>query len=162
MSTMDLTAAAPEVFLALAICGLLLVDVVLRDDQRRVTYYLSIVALIGAAATSAYYMPETSIVAFDGSFVADPAGTVLKMVAYLTVAVVFLYSRDYLEASGLMKGEFFLLSLFGLLGIMVLVSAHNLLTLYLGLELLALSQYALVAFNRESRISAESAMKYFV
>ena len=159
---MDLTAAAPEVFLALAICGLLLVDVFLRDDQRRVTYYLSIVALIGAAATSAYYMPETSIVAFDGSFVADPAGTVLKMVAYLTVAVVFLYSRDYLEASGLMKGEFFLLSLFGLLGIMVLVSAHNLLTLYLGLELLALSQYALVAFNRESRISAESAMKYFV
>ena len=78
------------------------------------------------------------------------------------VAICFLYSRDYLERAGLLRGEFFVLGLFGLLGIMVIISGHNLLTLYLGLELLSLSLYTLVAFNRDSGICAESAMKYFV
>ena len=78
------------------------------------------------------------------------------------VALVFLYSRDYLVRAGLFKGEFFILGLFGLLGVMVMISANNLLILYLGLELLSLSLYALVAFDRESGVAAESAMKYFV
>src|SRR5690606_21699337 len=82
--------------------------------------------------------------------------------AYVIVALVFLYSRDYLERNGLYKGEFFVLGLFGLLGLMILVSGNNLLVLYLGLELQALSLYALVAFNRDSATAAESAMKYFV
>jgi NADH-quinone oxidoreductase subunit N len=73
-----------------------------------------------------------------------------------------LYSRDHLRNSGLFQGEFFVLALFGLLGVMIMISANNMLTMYLGLELLALSQYALVAFNRDSAIAAESAMKYFV
>ena len=162
MPITDLTAAAPEIFLAIAICAVLLVDVFLRDEQRRVTYYLSIVALIGTAAVSAMYAPEGAVIAFSGSYIADSAGLVLKMIAYLTVAIVFLYSRDYLETNGLMKGEFFVLALFGLLGIMVMVSAQSLLTLYLGLELLSLAQYALVAFNRDSTVSSEAAMKYFV
>jgi NADH-quinone oxidoreductase subunit N len=76
--------------------------------------------------------------------------------------VTFLYSREYLQNNGLLKGEFFILGLFGLLGIMIMISAHSLLTLYLGLEVLALSQYTLVAFNRDSAVAAESAMKYFV
>jgi NADH-quinone oxidoreductase subunit N len=78
------------------------------------------------------------------------------------VGIAFLYSREYLEREGLLKGEFFVLGLFGLLGIMVMISAYSLLTLYLGLEILALSQYTLVAFNRDSAVSAEAAMKYFV
>jgi NADH-quinone oxidoreductase subunit N len=162
MPTLDLTLAAAEIFLAIAICAVLLVDVFLRDEQRRVTYVLAMLALIGTAACSAYFAVDESIVALGGSYVADPAGIALKMFAYLIVALVFLYSRDYLVDNGLFKGEFFVLGLFGLLGIMIMISAHSLLTLYLGLELLSLSQYALVAFNRDSAVSAESAMKYFV
>jgi NADH-quinone oxidoreductase subunit N len=162
MPTADLIAAAPEIFLLIAICAVLLVDVFLRDDQRNVTYVLSMLALIGAAATTAYYGVNQEVIAFSGSFVTDPASSVLKIMAYIIVGVTFLYSREYLQTNGLLKGEFFLLGLFGLLGIMVMISAHSLLTLYLGLEVLALSQYTLVAFNRDSAVSAESAMKYFV
>jgi NADH-quinone oxidoreductase subunit N len=159
---MNLSPAAPEIFLAAAICAVLVVDVFLRQEQRYVTYLLSMVAIIGTAAVSALFAVNTSVLTFDGSYVADPAAIVLKMTAYLAVAVVFLYSRDYLKTAGLFKGEFFILGLFGLLGIMVMISAHSLLTMYLGLELLSLSQYALVAFHRDSPAASESAMKYFV
>jgi NADH-quinone oxidoreductase subunit N len=162
MPISDLTAAAPEIFLAFAICVVLLVDVLLREEQRHVTYVLSMLALVGTAAFSAYFSVSEQVIAFSGSYVADPAGGVLKMFAYVVVGIVFLYSRDYLERTGLMKGEFFVLGLFGLLGIMIMISAHSLLTLYLGLEVLALSQYTMVALNRDSAVSAESAMKYFV
>ena len=162
MPISDLTAAAPEIFLAFAICVVLLVDVFLREEQRHITYVLSMLALVGTAALSAYFSVSEQVIAFSGSYVADPAGRVLKMFAYVVVGIVFLYSRDYLERTGLMKGEFFVLGLFGLLGIMIMISAHSLLTLYLGLEVLALSQYTMVALNRDSAVSAESAMKYFV
>jgi NADH-quinone oxidoreductase subunit N len=100
--------------------------------------------------------------AFDGMYVADPMGDVLKLFTYGTVAVAFLYSREYLQRRGLFKGEYFILSLVAMLGVMVMISAGNLLTVYLGVELLSLSLYAMVAFDRESGIAAESAMKYFV
>jgi NADH-quinone oxidoreductase subunit N len=158
----DLSLAAPEIFLAAAICAVLLVDVFLREEQRGVTYTLSLLTLAGTAALSAYFAVGESATTFSDSYVADPAGGALKMFAYLIVAVVFLYSRDYLKDTGLYKGEFFVLGLFGLLGITVMISAHSLLTMYLGLELLALSLYTLVAFNRDSGVAAESAMKYFV
>ena len=134
---MDLNyaAAAPEIALGLAICVVLLADVFLRDDQRNVTYVLSMLALIAVAGVTAL-MPVTSqIVTFNGAYVTDPAATVLKMVACVTLGVTFLYSREYLENNGLLKGEFFVLALFGLLGIMIMVSAHSLLTLYLGVEI---------------------------
>jgi len=162
MPTADLAAAAPEIFLTLAICAVLLVDVFLRDDQRNVTYVLAMLALIGTAAVTLKFSVDHSVVAFSGSYVTDPASGVLKLFAYIIVGIVFLYSRENLEQNGLLKGEFFLLGLFGLLGIMIMISAHSLLTLYLGLEVLALAQYTLVAFNRDSAVSAESAMKYFV
>jgi NADH-quinone oxidoreductase subunit N len=158
----DFSLAAPEIFLAAAICAVLLVDVFLREEQRGVTYTLSMLTLVGTAALSAFFAVGESATTFSDSYVADPAGGALKMFAYLIVAVVFLYSRDYLKDTGLYKGEFFVLGLFGLLGIMVMISAHSLLTMYLGLELLALSLYTLVAFNRDSGVAAESAMKYFV
>jgi NADH-quinone oxidoreductase subunit N len=158
----DYSLAAPEIFLAAAICALLLVDVYLRDDQRGITYLLAMGTLAGTAVVSAYFGVDRTIVTFFGSFVADPAGGALKMLAYLVVALVFLYSRDHLKNSGLFQGEFFVLCLFGLLGVMVMISAGSMLTMFLGLELLALSQYALVAFNRDSAVAAESAMKYFV
>jgi NADH-quinone oxidoreductase subunit N len=158
----QLQPAMPEVFLAFAICVVLILDVFLRDDQRNITYVAAMLALIGTAAVTAYFQVTGTVVSFSGSFVADRASSVLKLFAYIIVGVTFLYSREHLERSGLLKGEFFVLGLFGLLGIMVMISAHSLLTLYLGLEILALSQYTLVAFNRDSAVSAEAAMKYFV
>jgi NADH-quinone oxidoreductase subunit N len=154
--------AAPEIFLAFAICVVLLVDVFLKQEQRQVTYLLAMMALVGAAVASLFADVPVPVLAFSDSFVTDPAAGALKLVSYLVVALVFLYSREYLEQHGLFKGEFFVLSLFGLLGIMVMISAHSMLTMYLGLELMSLSLYALVAFNRDSAVAAESAIKYFV
>jgi len=158
----NLAPASAEIFLACAICVVLLVDSFIRPEQRIITFRLAMAALLGASACSFLFGVNETVTTFNDSFIADPAGNVLKMFAYLVVAVVFLYSRDYLTRADLFKGEFFVLILFGLLGIMVLISAHSLLTLYLGLELLSLSLYALVAFNRESAMAAEAAMKYFV
>jgi NADH-quinone oxidoreductase subunit N len=154
--------AAPEIYLASAICVVLLIDVFLSQEQRRITYLLSMLALVGAGLVSLFSMYPQPMVTFSGSFINDPASGVLKLLAYMAVALVFVYSRNYLEEHNLFKGEFYLLSLFGLLGIMVMISANSMLTMYLGLELLSLSLYALVAFNRDSAVAAESAMKYFV
>src|SRR5512143_536369 len=111
---MNYAAAAPEIFLGIAICVVLLADVFLRDDQRNATYVLSMLALIGTAAVTALYSPAGSVVTFSGSYVTDPASSVLKMFSYITVGVTFLYSREYLQNNGLLKGEFFVLGLFGL------------------------------------------------
>lgn len=158
----DLTLAAAEIFVLSAACVILLVDVFLHDRHRWVTYALSLLTLVGAAAVTARYGVDTRVSAFHGMYIADPMGDVLKLFSYAVVGVVFVYSREYLERSGLFKGEYFLLGLFALLGIMVMISAGSLLTIYLGVELLSLSLYALVAFDRDSGVAAESAMKYFV
>src|SRR5690606_20424657 len=162
MPELNLAPAIPELLLAGAICLLLLVDVFLRDDQRNVTYVLAMFVLVATAGATAYFGVSEPTLAFGGAFIADPAGGVLKLVTYVIIGITFLYARPYLEANGLLKGGFFVLGLFGLLGIMIMISAQTLLIMYLGLEVLALSQYTLVAFNRESAVSAESAMKYFV
>ncbi len=158
----DFMLAAAEIFLMSAICAVLLIDVFLPEKLRQATFWLALLAIAGTAACSSYFSVSESVTAFSGSFVADPAGTVLKMFAYVLVALVFVYSRRYLVRAELFKGEFFILGLFGLLGVMVMISANSLLTLYLGLEILSLSLYALVAFNRESATATEAAMKYFV
>jgi NADH-quinone oxidoreductase subunit N len=127
-----------------------------------VTYVLSLLALAGCAWMTVRYGVDERVHAFDGMFVADPMGDLLKLFSYGTVAVAFVYSREYLQRRGLFKGEYFILGLMALLGIMVMISAGNLLTVYLGVELLSLSLYSMVAFDRDSSIAAESAMKYFV
>jgi NADH-quinone oxidoreductase subunit N len=162
ITSLDLALAAPEIFLLTATCVILLVDLFLEDGQRVVTFVLSLLALAGTAYVTARTGVDARTVAWHGTYVADPVGNLLKVVAYGAVAVVFLYSFGYLQVRRLLKGEFFVLGLFALLGIMVLISANSLVTLYLGVELLALSLYALVAFNRDSAVSAEAAIMYFV
>jgi NADH-quinone oxidoreductase subunit N len=162
IANLGLQAAAAEIFLVCAICVILLVDVFLNDRKRWITYALSLATLAGCAWMTLSYGVDARVLAFDGMFVADPMGDLLKLFAYGTVAVTFVYSRDYLERRGLFKGEYFVLALVALLGIMVMVSSGNLLTIYLGVELLSLSLYAMVAFDRDSGVAAESAMKYFV
>ena len=113
----DLILAAPEIFLICAISVVLLTDVLLPGDQKNITYSLALLSLVGTAAMTAYFSVDETVIGFSGSFVADPAGSVLKIFAYLMVAICFLYSRDYLERAGLLRGEFFVLGLFGLLGL---------------------------------------------
>jgi NADH-quinone oxidoreductase subunit N len=163
MSWSSFAPAVAEICLAVAICVILLVDVFAGAKRRNLTSTLTLLALaVGAALTVRYgYVTERHVL-FDGMYVADELGIVLKLAAFLFVAVALLYSRAYLEDRDILRGEYYVLALTALLGIFVVISANNLLTLYLGVELLALSVYTLVAFDRDSGISAESAMKYFV
>ena len=156
------TPAAPEIVLLTLICVVLVADLFVTDEGRGVTFWLTIATLAATAWAVVATMPDGRTVIFDGSYVSDALSQVLKLAAVGLVAVGFLYARDYLRQQGLMKGEYYLLGLFGLLGMMIMMSANGLLTMYLGLETLSLSLYALVAFDRNNATSAESAMKYFV
>jgi NADH-quinone oxidoreductase subunit N len=163
LSIASLAPALPEIYLAAAICLVLLVDVFAGAAARRVTPTLTLLVIgVGAALTLQYAQVEKAMTLFSGMYVADPLATLLKLLTMLFVAIALLYSRHFLETRGLLKGEYYVLALTAMLGIFVIVSAGSLLTLYIGIELLSLSLYALVAFDRDSGVAAESAMKYFV
>ena len=159
----SLAPAIAEIWLVCAICVLLLIEVFAGVNRRGLTATLTLVALaVGAALLVRYGQVPQRTLLFSGTFVADQLGVVLKLAGFLFVAVALLYSRAYLENRNIQRGEYYVLALTALLGIFVLVSANSLVTVYLGVELLALSVYAMVAFDRDSGVSAESAMKYFV
>lgn len=158
----NIAIATPEIFLLSTICLILLIDLVLKDTDRMVTYLLSQVALLATALLVFSSMGSEKITGLNDMYVRDDLGGVLKVSILLLTAGVFVYARKYLRDRKLWRGEFFLLALFAVLGMMVMASANNLLVVYLGLELLALSMYALVAFNRDDGRSTEAAMKYFV
>ncbi len=158
----ELVPLLPEIFLLAMVSLILIVDPLLKDSQRAVTYLLALVALAGSAwLTFSGHQPDPAH-AFSGMFVDDTLADVLKLALYLAVAFMLVYSRGYLQARGLFKGEFYALTLFATLGMMVMISASHFLTLYLGLELLSLSLYAMVALQRDSAVATEAAMKYFV
>ena len=154
--------ALAEIFVVTMACLVLLVDLFLSERNRVFTYLLAQATLLGAAVLTVSVHDNSTELTFSGSFIRDAMGDVLKVFIYLITAVVFLYSREYLLARKLFKGEFFVLGLFAVLGMMIMVSAHSLLTLYLGLELLSLSLYAMVALHRDSMSASEAAMKYFI
>ena len=163
ISVASLAPAVAEIWLVFAICVLLLVEVFAGTKRPGLTGTLTLLALvIGAALTVRYGQVPHRVLLFDRTYVADELGVVLKLAGFLFVAVALLYSRDYLENRNIQRGEYYVLALTALLGVFVLVSANSLVTVYLGVELLALSVYAMVAFDRDSGVSAESAMKYFV
>src|SRR5688572_5147468 len=162
IASVEFAAVSAEIFVLSAVCAILMIDVFLSDRTRWITYWLSLLTLAGAAYVTVRYGVDARVSAFSGTFIADPMGDVLKLFSYGTIAVAFLYSKDYLQRRGLFKGEYFILGLVALLGMMVMISAGSLVTVYLGVELLSLSLYAMVAFDRDSGIAAESAMKYFV
>jgi len=159
----SLLPALPEITLALSACLILLIDVYFGATRRGLTATVTMLALlIGVLVTSQFGMVTHSTLLFEGLYVADPLGTFLKLVSLATMATVVFYSQDYLEQRGMGGGEYYVLCLTALLGVFVLISANNLLTIYLGVELLSLSLYAMVAFDRDSGIAAEAAIKYFV
>jgi NADH-quinone oxidoreductase subunit N len=158
-----LSPAIPEISLAISACLILLCDVYFGAGRRGLTATLTMVALtIGVALTSQYGISLERTLLFRGLYVADPLAGFLKMAGFVAMATAVFYSQDYLEQRGIRGGEYYVLCLTALLGIFVLISANSLLTVYLGLELLSLSLYALVAFDRDSGEAAEAAVKYFI
>jgi NADH-quinone oxidoreductase subunit N len=158
----DFAPAIPEIFVFSMACAILIVDVFLSDRSRVVSYLLAQLTLIGAAALTLTQLTGGTVRTFHNMFVQDPMADVLKLGIYLAVFVAFVYSREYLRDRGIFRGEYYVLGLLGVTGMMVMVSAGHFLTIYLGLELLSLSLYAMVAFQRDSGESTEAAMKYFV
>jgi len=159
----DLRIASAEIFVLLMACVILLFDLLVRERKRTATYVATQASLVGAAVITAASSSGDIAFTFSNMYVADMLGDVLKLLLYLTVFVVLLYSRRYvLEREQMAKGEYYTLALFATLGMMVMISANHFLSVYVGLELLSLSLYAMVAMNRDSVPATEAAMKYFV
>jgi NADH-quinone oxidoreductase subunit N len=158
----------PEVLLLAGACALMIVDLYVKDAGRGATLWLAQGLLLACAAlTLLLFFAQVAAgghprLMLGGLFVSDLMSHLLKFVSYASVAVTLVYARRYLADRGLLRGEFVTLLLFSLLGIMIMISAASFLTIYLGLELMSLCLYAMVALNRDSALSTEAAMKYFV
>jgi NADH-quinone oxidoreductase subunit N len=156
-----------EIFLTVASCAILLIDMFLKEGKRNITYVLTLLTLVGCAViTYADFNAGTTTYTFFNMFVSDPMANLLKLFTYLAVGITLVYSRQYSGDRGMMSGnmggEIYVLALFTMLGQMVMISGNNMLPIYLGLELMSLALYALVAMRRDHAISTEAAMKYFI
>jgi NADH-quinone oxidoreductase subunit N len=158
----DLMIALPEISLFALACLVLIVDAYNKDPLHNFTYWISQVTLLVTLALVLNSCPEETVIAFNGGFVSDCMSVILKAFMCGITFIVFLYSHEYLKEHKSIKGEYFVLGLFALLGMMIMASAASLLSIYLGLELLSLSLYAMVAMQRDSETASEAAMKYFI
>ncbi len=160
-TTADLLPLLPELVLVGAAFGLLMLDLFISERQRGIVHVLSIATLIAVAAMIALGVGGEGTV-LNGMFIRDIMADVLKWVVCVVSALAMVYAWPYLRERGLYKGEVAVLMLFSVTGMMLLISAGNLVMVYLGLEMLALCSYALVAIDRDSPLASEAAMKYFV
>ena len=159
----NLGLAAPEMFLCCAICLILIGDLFVTEERKPMAYALSQIALLVTLILTWWISPDTgAVTAFGGSFIMDQMSVVCKSWIIVLSMGILLYSRDYINAHEITNGEYYTLALSGVLGMMIMVSSSTMLTLYLGLELLSLSLYAMVALKRHDERSSEAAMKYFV
>jgi NADH-quinone oxidoreductase subunit N len=157
--------ALPEALLLVGACLVMIVDLYVKSERRTLSFVLAQVVLALCALVTLLVLAlshPAKYYLFNGLFVADSLSHLLKLACYVAVSAALVYSRAYLADRGLLRGEFISLLLFSLLGMMVMVSASSFLTVYLGLELMSLCLYAMVALNRDSAASTEAAMKYFV
>lgn len=162
LADLNLMVALPELFLFTALCAILLLDLFISDAKRGITYSLSILTLLVTAGIQvATYQPYATIT-FSGMFIDDPLSDIVKIAMYGATALVLVYTRQYMKDREMYRGDFFTLSLFALLGMNLMVSSNNFVSLYMGLELLSLSLYSLIALQRDSARAVEAAMKYFV
>jgi NADH-quinone oxidoreductase subunit N len=167
MNNLNLAPLYPEMFLVVATSFILLLDMFLSDARRNLTYFLSLASLaVCAALTMVDFNNGLTQYTFHNMFVSDPMSNLLKLFSYLAVGLTLIYSRQYTTDRQMLTvttgGEFYVLALFSLVGQMVMLSANNFLIIYLGLELMSLSLYALVALRRDHAQSTEAAMKYFI
>ena len=160
---MNWSAIYPELLLLTMACVIALVDLFVTDSERRPTFWLTQATLVVFALMHfVMFDGERSVYAMQGLMVSDSLGHLLACFAAIACAVTVAYARPYIGARDMLKGEFFTLTLFVLLGVSVMVSANNFLVVYLGLEVMSLSLYALTALRRDHAMATEAAMKYFV
>jgi len=164
VSMLDFWAILPEAFLTLSACVLLIADLFIPKERKSATHWLSLFVLIATAVLVWRNGQDATLYgnAFSGLFVRDGVATITKFFIVISTALVLVYAQPHLKMRGLMQGEYYLLVLFSVLGMMLMASGGSMLTIYLGLELLTLCSYALVALDRDNRLSSEAAMKYFV
>ncbi len=163
MLAMNWQAVGPEMALLVMACVVALVDLWWPGKHRIVTYSLTQATLFVVAMLQLWYFDSGfTLYAMQRMVVADPMGHLLGLFATLAVMTTLVYARPYAASRDMLKGELFTLSLFSLLGILVMLSANNFLVVYLGLELMSLSLYAIVAMRRDDSAATEAAMKYFV
>jgi NADH-quinone oxidoreductase subunit N len=167
MNNMNLIPVYPEIFLTIAASAILLIDMFLSDAKRYITYLLSMATLVVCGLLSMSDLNNgATVYTFHNMFVSDAMSALLKICSYIAVGLTLIYGRQYISdrgmVSGTLGGEFYVLALFTLLGQMVMISGNNFLIIYLGLELMSLSLYALVALRRNNAVSTEAAMKYFI
>jgi len=162
LDALNLMPILPEILLLALACSILLIDVFMRAGSRDVTYWLTqgILVVTFVAVLSGMSMDQR--LSFEGSVINDGLSDVMKLAMILMTSMAFALSRSYLKDRDIHKGEYYILGLFGLLGMMIMVSAYSLLLIYLGLELMSLAIYAMVAIHRDDIRSSEAAMKYFV
>ncbi len=170
-SGLNFLPAYPEIFLLIAAAAILLIDMFIKDARRDFTFRITFIVLLVAAGISAAFLAggETWYT-FNNMFVADSMANLLKVAILLGSATTLVYARDYVVERGIVGnnidgnqgGEFYVLVLFSVIGQMIMVSANNLMSVYLGLELMSLSLYSMIALRRDNTASTESAMKYFI
>ena len=159
----DIALILPEVSLLALACVVLLVDAFAGKRSPELTFWAAVLSCVIVLAEVARFVPEAAMFGFSGTLRIDVLGVVLKTFVLVLVLLSFFYAREYFsKRPGEIRGEYYPLALFATLGMMILISASSLLTVYLGLELLSLSLYSLVALQRNSVVASEAAMKYFV
>lgn len=154
--------ALPEMIVLATACLALLADLFLRERCKSIAYIISCLGLVCALAVTSLYVGSFKLLILNGLFISDDTGHVMKIFVYLTVLLSFIYAQHYIDERKMPSGDYYVLGLFATLGMMVLISAHSLLTIYLGLELMSLPLYAMTAIRRTNSDASEAAIKYFV
>jgi len=158
----DFYPAAAEIFVAVMALVIMLASTFARSVARNLAYLLTQATLIAAAFITIFTMEGEVVHTFSNLFISDLLGDVLKLMIYFSTAIALLYGRGYLADRKIDKPEYYLLALLMTLGMMVMVTANHMLPMYIGLEMMSLALYTMVAFDRDSARSTEAAMKYFV
>lgn len=158
----NLQVALPEMVVLAAACLALLADLFFKHRCKSIAFTISCIGLAIALALNCLYLGGFKLLILNGLFISDDIGHIMKIFIYITVLLSFIYSRNYLDERSMPVGDYYVLGLFSTLGMMILVSAHSLLTIYLGLELMSLPLYAMTAIRRTNSDASEAAIKYFV
>lgn len=158
----DFAPAIPEIVVLGMACVILIFDLFISRRFRVVTYLLVQLTLIIAFLLSLSQINQPTILTFNHLFILDRIAIVFKLIIYISSFMAFLYSRHYVRDNKMPFGEYYILGLFSVLGMMIIVSAYNFLTLFLGLELFSLPVYAMLALRRNSPTCTEAAIKYFI
>ncbi|WP_424948392.1 NADH-quinone oxidoreductase subunit NuoN [Candidatus Spongiihabitans sp.] len=163
LQSLQTALALPEIFVASMASAILIMGLFINKERNDIVcFWLSVFTLLAACVLIVSDFATQPAFAFNGLFVDDPMGDLLKVAICLLSATIFIYGRQYNQDRNIFKNEYYVLGLFAVCGMMVMASANHLLTLYLGLELMSLCLYSMIAFFRDDKLAVEAAMKYFV